>query len=125
FEHDGHGGVVREVLSDGSVFTLFESAGRRYTDSFPTRRSADLQEVRIVYTDGGDVWTLADGTRIEHDVHGGVVREVFPGGQTATSCETSGRKFTDALPGDGGVSAQEARIVYTDGGDVWTLADGT
>ncbi|NGM15658.1 hypothetical protein [Verrucosispora sioxanthis] len=115
-ERDADGDVVRMTTSEGAVFDRFNG------DGAPTHGTVNGQSVSIAYQpDGGSVWTFGDGTVVERDAGGVVVRQETPDGAVFDVFDGEGR------PTHGVVGGQSVGIAYADdGSSIWTYdGDGT
>ncbi|HWB36691.1 MAG TPA: hypothetical protein VHA75_11770, partial [Rugosimonospora sp.] len=116
-ETDSGGRVVRQVAPDGTTFASFDSAGR------PTAGAlAGGAAFALSYDAKGDTFEhFADGSEVETDSGGHVVRQVTPDGTTFTSFDGTGRPTAGVLAGGGGFT-----IRYDARGDaIQTFDDGT
>ncbi len=110
------GDVERQVTADGASFDAFDGNGR------PTHGTVNGQQVGISYSDGGgSTWSFSDGTTVERNSAGEVVRQTTADGASFDA-------FTgDGKPTHGTVGGQTVDISYgADGGSVWAYdGDGT
>jgi hypothetical protein len=115
-EYDAEGRVVRQQLTDGTVFDSFTADGRPTHGTLP-----GSGEVSISYAgDGSSMWKYADGTTVGRNADGDVTRQTTPDGAVFD------RFNADGKPTHGTVDGQVVSVSYgSGGGSVWTYDDGT
>ncbi|WP_422747573.1 RHS repeat domain-containing protein [Micromonospora sp. WMMD1219] len=127
-QRNADGDVTRQVTADGAVFDRFDGEGRPTHGTTPGVDGQPTQEVTISYGgNGSSTWTYADGTKVDRNPDGAVVRQVTPEGVVYDAFNADGRPIHGTIPGRDGGSAQQVDIVYhADGSSVWDYqGDGT
>jgi RNA polymerase sigma factor (sigma-70 family) len=93
-------------------------------ETLPERLRTVLVEEGDVSTDG-ITETLPDGSVVEYDRTGRIVREVLPDGTTFDQFTPDGKPMRATIPGQDGQPDQQADIVgAADGSAVWHYSDG-
>lgn len=117
FDFDASGKALRESTPDGTTFSGFDGDGRPTRGVLPGGSAFSL-----TYDAKGDTFErFADGSEVETDSGGHVVRQVTPDGTTFTSFDGTGRPTAGVLAGGGGFT-----IRYDARGDaIQTFDDGT
>ncbi|MBQ0982953.1 hypothetical protein, partial [Micromonospora sp. M61] len=76
--------------------------------------------------DGSSTWTYADGTKVDRNPDGAVVRQTTSEGTVFDRFTADGKPTHGTVPGTDGQPAQAVDITYGgDGSSTWTYADGT
>ncbi|MFF5175358.1 hypothetical protein ACFY3U_22375, partial [Micromonospora sp. NPDC000089] len=114
-EYNGEGRVVRQRLTDGTVFDRFDG------DNRPVHGVVDGQSVSISYGAGGEsTWAFGDGSTLVRSADGDMVR------QTTSDGTTFDRFDGDNRPVHGVVDGQSVSISYGGNGEsTWTYSDGS
>ncbi|WCN83231.1 beta strand repeat-containing protein [Micromonospora sp. LH3U1] len=109
------GDPVRQTTADGAVFDRFNDQAR------PTHGTVGGQSVDISYAaDGASTWTYDDGSTIQRNPDGDVVR------QTTADGAVFERFDADGKPIQGTVGGQAVDITYNgDGSSIYNFADGS
>ncbi|MFG1893043.1 hypothetical protein ACGFIP_03320, partial [Micromonospora zamorensis] len=121
------GAVVRQTTSEGTVFDRFTADGKPTHGTVPGADGQPAQAVDITYSgDGSSTWTYADGTKVDRNPDGAVVRQTTSEGTVFDRFTADGKPTHGTVPGTDGQPAQAVDITYSgDGSSTWTYADGT
>ncbi|MFC8297382.1 hypothetical protein [Micromonospora orduensis] len=127
-DRNAAGDITRETTSDGASFDRFTVDGRPTHGSVPGADGQPPQSVDITYGgDGSSTWTYADGTKVDRNPDGAVVRQTTSEGNVFDRFDGDGRPTHGTAPGQGGEPAQQVDVVYNgDGSSVWSYqGDGS
>jgi hypothetical protein len=114
------GAVVRQSTPDGWTFTAFDDKGR------PTLGANAGLSATIAYDAAGNsVWCFTDGSVLQRDPNGVLVKETTSDGSAFTSFDTTGRLVKGTILTDPGAPAKSVSISYAaDGSSVWNIEGG-
>ncbi|WP_328373193.1 hypothetical protein [Micromonospora zamorensis] len=126
-DRNAAGDVTREVSADGATFDRFNGDGKPTHGTVPGTDGQPAQAVDIAYGgDGSSTWTYADGTKVDRNPDGVVVRQTTAEGTVFDRFDGDGKPTHGTVPGTDGQPAQDVSIAYgADGSSTWTYADGT
>ncbi|MGC4783573.1 hypothetical protein ACLQ3A_18290, partial [Micromonospora zamorensis] len=126
-DRNAAGDVTREVSPDGATFDRFNGDGKPTHGTVPGADGQPAQAVDITYgADGSSTWTYADGTKVDRNPDGAVVRQTTSEGTVFDRFNGDGKPTHGTVPGSDGQPAQAVDIAYGgDGSSTWTYADGT
>ncbi|MET8233671.1 hypothetical protein ABZS77_23665 [Micromonospora sp. NPDC005298] len=125
---NAEGDVTRQVTPDGASFDQFTPDGKPTHGTVPGLNGQPAQSVDIAYGgDGSSTWTYADGTTVDRNAAGEVVRQTTPEGLVYDAFNQDGKPTHGTVPGLGGEPAQQVDITYgVDGSSVWSYqGDGS
>src|SRR5436305_864113 len=125
--HNAAGGVGREELPVGTVFTSFDGQQRPVEGTVAGQDGGPAQAVNQAGGGGGEgTWSVPDHTRILQNTAGSVVRVDLPDWTVFTSFDGQQRPVEGTVAGQNGGPAQPVNIAYDGGGgDTWSLQDQT
>ncbi|MEU7841630.1 hypothetical protein AB0B39_11700 [Micromonospora sp. NPDC049114] len=120
-QRDPDGDVVRQTTADGAVFDRFDADGR------PTQGTVGGQAVDISYNgDGSSIYNFADGSTLERDANGELIRQRTADGAVFDKFTSDGRPTHGTMPGAGGGPPQDVDISYNgDGSSIYRYGDGS
>ncbi|SCG57366.1 beta strand repeat-containing protein [Micromonospora zamorensis] len=127
-DRNAAGDVTREVSADGVTFDRFTPEGKPTHGTVPGADGQPAQAVDITYGgDGSSTWTYADGTKVDRNPDGEVVRQTTSEGTVFDAFNGDGRPTHGTVPGRGGDPAQQVDITYgADGSSIWSYqGDGS
>ncbi|MFJ6167481.1 hypothetical protein ACIQH6_20345, partial [Micromonospora orduensis] len=122
------GDITHETTSDGASFDQFTADGKPTHGTVPGTNGQPPQAVDITYGgDGSSTWTYADGTKVDRNPDGAVVRQTTSEGNVFDRFDGDGRPTHGTAPGQGGEPAQQVDITYgADGSSIWSYqGDGS
>ncbi|MFG1885220.1 hypothetical protein, partial [Micromonospora sp. NPDC049102] len=119
--YDGSNHLTSQVSGDGTVFSAFDAEGRPSHAVLPHGRGT----VAISHAaDGGSTWSYSDGTRVERDLSGRIIRETTSDGIVFDQFDGNGRPVHGRVPGTDGNPPQTVSIQNrADGTSTWTYHD--
>ncbi|MFG1610434.1 hypothetical protein, partial [Actinoplanes sp. NPDC049265] len=119
------GVVVREQTADGAVFDQFTADGKPTHGTMPGQNGASPQGVTVTYDNGASTWRYDDGTVVDRNEAGVVVREQTADGAVFDQFTPDGKPTHGTMPGQNGASPQGVTVTYDNGASTWRYDDGT
>ena len=126
---NGKDEVVRQELTDGTVYDAFNGNGDPVHGRVPPKDGAPGQEISVEYTADGSVWTYSSVDGEVHVYRNGkdeVVRQELTDGTVYDAFNGNGDPTHGHNPGADGKPGSTIDVTYNAEGSVWTyVEDGT